>query len=151
MAAAGCPVGASPASWSGHNQAGVGWSGKTTGSRRPYPKECAMPTTDTTPRSQPAVTMEGEQLGQLTVVAWRDPLVEGHPDAIPTCSDEALVWWTPSVGPTGMLMAHRFAAYAVDGPTTWTVADLAATFGMGGSSSRLVRTLARLERFGIIS
>ena len=110
-----------------------------------------MPTTDTTPRSQPPVTIEGEQLGQLTVVAWRDPVVEGHPDAIPTCSDDALVWWTPSVGPTGMLMAHRFAAYAIDGPTTWTVADLAATFGMGGSSSRLVRTLARLERFGIIS
>lgn len=88
---------------------------------------------------------------QFTVVAWRDPVVELLPDAVPTCSDEALVWWTPSVGPTGMLMAHRFAAYAGEGPTMWTAAEVAATFGMSGGSSRLLRTLGRLERFGIIA
>ncbi len=110
-----------------------------------------MPITNPTPRLQPTAPNDSGQLVELTVTAWRDPVVEGHPAAIPTCSDDALIWWTPSVGPTGMLMAHRFAAYASEGPTAWAVADLAATFGMRGGSGRLVHTLTWLERFGIIS
>ncbi len=110
-----------------------------------------MPITNPIPRLQSTAPNEVRQLVELTVIAWRDPVVENHPAAIPTCSDDALIWWTPSVGPTGMLMAHRFAAYASEGPTAWAVADLAATFGMRGGSGRLVHTLARLKRFGIIS
>ncbi len=86
----------------------------------------------------------------LTVTAWRDEIVENLPGATPTASEEALIWWTPSVGPTGMLMAHRFAAYASAGPTTWTVTDTAATFGLGASAGRVARTLVRLEHFGIV-
>jgi hypothetical protein len=86
----------------------------------------------------------------FTVIEWRDPVVENLPGAFVTASDDALVFWTPVVGPTGMLMAHRFAAYAAQQPTNWTPEDLAATFGMGGSRARLEHTLCRLERFGII-
>lgn len=110
-----------------------------------------MPTINSPSRPTPADHIDGGDVGELTVTAWRDPVVEGLPGAIATCSDEALIWWTPSVGPTAMLMAHRFAAYAVEGPTTWTVPDIAATFGMGASGSRVVHTLARLERFGIVA
>ncbi len=111
-----------------------------------------MPITELATSSlQSSQTSARHQLAELTVVAWRDPVVESQPGAIPTWSDDALVWWTPSVGPTGMLMAHRFAAHASEGPTTWAAADLAATFGMSGGISRLIHTLARLERFGIIS
>jgi hypothetical protein len=88
---------------------------------------------------------------ELTVRAWHDPMVEAIPGAIPTASDEALIWWTPSVGPTGMLMAHRFATYAAEGLTVWTVADIAATFGMGTATRRVFHTLDRLERFGLVS
>src|SRR4051812_22798076 len=97
-----------------------------------------------------AVDIYGGQFTELTVVAWRDPIVERRAGAIATCSDDALVWWTPSLGPTAVLMAHRLAAYASNGTTTFTVEDLAATFGMGGGVSRLARTLVRLERFDVI-
>lgn len=63
----------------------------------------------------------------LVVVAWHDPVVESAPDAIPTASDEALVWWTPLVGPTGMVMAHRFATYAATVGVAGVVAG-----GVGG-------------------
>ena len=101
--------------------------------------------------TEPATDHSDVEVSTLTVVAWQDPLVETMPGAMPTASDQALVWWTPSVGPTGILMAHRFAAYAVDGPSQWTVPDIAATFGMGNSRGRVMHPLARLERFGIVS
>ena len=102
--------------------------------------------------AQPA-TIDGTSAAApcLVVVAWHDPVVESAPDAIPTASDEALVWWTPLVGPTGVVMAHRFATYAATGPTTWTIEEVCATFGMGHANSRLDHTLTRLERFGIIT
>ena len=87
---------------------------------------------------------------QLTVVAWRDAVVEQTTGAIPTASDEALVWYLPIVGSIGTVMAHRFAHYAADGSTIWTIEDIARTFGMGGSTQRVLRTLERLERFEII-
>lgn len=86
----------------------------------------------------------------LTVVAWRDPTIEQLPGAIPTDSDEALVWYTPSIGCIGMAMAHRFARHAADGPSVWTVEDIALTFGIGASPSRVLRSLDRLELFGIV-
>ena len=86
----------------------------------------------------------------IVVTAWPDDLVESLPGAVATASDEALVWWTPVLGPTAMLMAHRFATYAADGPSVWTAEELCATFGMGNARSRLNHTLARLERFGVV-
>lgn len=86
----------------------------------------------------------------VTVLAWRDPTVEQAPGAIATDSEEALVWYTPSVGTIGMVMAHRFARHAHDGPSSWTVEDTARTFGIGPSPARVLRSLDRLERFGIV-
>jgi len=85
----------------------------------------------------------------LRVLAWRDPTVEQAPGAIRTDSDEALVWYTPSLGTIAMAMAHRFARHATDGPSEWTVEDIARTFGIGASPVRVLRSLDRLERFAI--
>lgn len=86
----------------------------------------------------------------VTVIAWQDPLVDDAPGAVATDSDDALVWYTPSIGTIGMAMAHRFARHAADGPSTWTIDDIARTFGLGPSAPRVLRSLERLERFGII-
>jgi hypothetical protein len=88
----------------------------------------------------------------ITVVAWRDNVVETHPESHPTSSSETLVWWTPILGPTATLMAHRFAGYVGRGnDRQFTFGDLARTLGMGNSTSRVRASLERLERFGIIS
>lgn len=86
----------------------------------------------------------------LTVIAWHDPTIEQASGAMPTDSDDALVWYTPSVGTIGMAMAHRFARHAATGPSCWTVDDIARTFGIGPSPARVARSLDRLERFGIV-
>ena len=109
-----------------------------------------MATTSSPTQSTPADTGQIE-IPTLRVVVWRDPVVESMPGAVPTASDHALVWWTPIIGPTGILIAHRFATYAAEGPSEWTANDVTATFGMGNSSSRLSHTLTRLQRFGIVS
>ncbi len=62
---------------------------------------------------------------------------------------DALVWYTPAVGTIGMAMAHRLARYATDGPTRWSVDEIAATFGLARSAARVFRSLERLERFGL--
>jgi len=86
----------------------------------------------------------------ITIEAWRDPVVEGHPQSTPTNSDHTLFWWTPILGPTSTLMAHRFAALTANGDThSFTTRELARTFGLGDSTSRLRATIARLERFGV--
>ena len=107
------------------------------------------------PTSNPAqtATLDGTntETPSFVVVAWHDPLIDGMTNTIPTASNDALVWWTPLVGPTGMVMAHRFATYAADGPSSWTIEEVCATFGMGHATSRLAHTLDRLERFGIIA
>ena len=105
------------------------------------------------PTPIPAQSLDGtnRDTPSFVGVAWHDPLIDSVPDAIPTASDEALVWWTPIVGPTGMVMAHRFATYAATGPSSWTVEEVCATFGIGRARSRLAHTLDRLERFGIIA
>ncbi|MGE3689392.1 MAG: hypothetical protein AB7J47_23875 [Acidimicrobiia bacterium] len=86
----------------------------------------------------------------LTVIAWHDPTVEQASGAMPTDSDDALVWYTPSVGTIGMAMAHRFARHATTAPRYWTVEDIARTFGVGPSAARVARSLDRLERFAIV-
>lgn len=87
----------------------------------------------------------------LRVLAWRDPTVEQAPGAIRTDSDEALVWYTPVLGPTAVLLAHRLARYAAQGSSEWSPYDLALTFGMYGHkyAARLAQTVGRLERFGV--
>lgn len=87
---------------------------------------------------------------ELTVIAWPDPVIEGLPGAMPTASDDALVWWTPFVGAIGMVMAHRFAGQAADGPSRWTIEDIAGTFGISVTPARVLRVIDRLERFAII-
>ena len=96
---------------------------------------------DTTIQSEPR---------SLTVVAWLDARNDATPGAHLTASDDALLWYTPILGPTAMLMAHRFATNAVHGPTSWTYPSLARTFGMGRAAGRVPRILDRLERFDII-
>ncbi|MGH9228311.1 MAG: hypothetical protein ACRD07_06175 [Acidimicrobiales bacterium] len=85
----------------------------------------------------------------MTVIAWRDPVVENMPGAMRTDSDDALVWYTPFVGTIGMVMAHRLARHAANGPSTWTIEDIAATFGIGASPARVLRIVDRLDRFAI--
>ena len=112
----------------------------------------------TTPTTTIPTTQHGEGTVEpivsagdtLTVVAWRDPTVEQAPGAMLTDSDEALVWYTPWIGCIGMAMAHRFARHAHEGPSTWTVDDIARTFGIGASPARVLGSLDRLERFGIV-
>lgn len=103
-------------------------------------------TSPTTAEHVVPVMSEGDT---LTVVAWHDPVVEQAAGAMRTDSDDALVWYTPAVGTISMAMAHRFSRYATDGPSTWTIDDIARTFGIGPSSARVGRSLDRLERFGI--
>lgn len=86
----------------------------------------------------------------VTVLAWRDATVEQAAGAVPTDSDEAVVWWTPSIGTTGMAIAHRLARYASGGPSVWTIEDIARTFGLGVRQNRVRRSFNRLERFGIV-
>jgi hypothetical protein len=110
--------------------------------------------------STPLVTRQPSGTGQaveppatrieLTVIAWRDPVIEGLPGAMPTASDDALVWWTPFVGTIGMVMAHRFASQAADGPSRWTIEDTAGTFGISATPARVLRVIDRLERFALI-
>lgn len=88
----------------------------------------------------------------ITVLAWRDQLVESHPESHPTSSTETLLWWTPILGPTSALVAHRLAAYAARGEQAqFSLSDLSRTFGMGRSLSRIRASLIRLERFRVIS
>ena len=108
-----------------------------------------QPTTLTTaPVERPTAPMLSAS-DTLTVIAWHDPTVDQASGAMPTDSDDALVWYTPSVGTIGMAMAHRFARYATDAPTRWTVDEMAATFGLARSAGRVFRSLDRLERFDI--
>jgi hypothetical protein len=84
----------------------------------------------------------------ITVIAWRDPVIEDAPGAIATTSDEFLTWYTCTLGPSSVLVARHLALYAADGEVEWPLDELAATFGLG--VSQLGRTLDRLRRFGIV-
>jgi hypothetical protein len=86
----------------------------------------------------------------VTVHPWHDPVVEANPLAVPTNSDEAMIFWTPSVGCLSMTMAFRFSSYAAQAPSTWAVDDIALTFGVRESVTRVRHALDRLESFGII-
>ena len=80
----------------------------------------------------------------MHIERWNDPLVVARFDAD---TDEALMFLTPVLGPTSTLVLHRLArALSSGGPLCWTLADLAATFGV--SLGQIDRTIDRLERFG---
>ncbi|MFP5488938.1 MAG: hypothetical protein ACLGHQ_11605 [Acidimicrobiia bacterium] len=85
---------------------------------------------------------------QIVVTAWRDPMVEQLPGAMSTVSDEVLVWWVSTLGPTATLAARHLARYAADGDSVWPLGELARTFGVGPSI--MCRALDRLVRFGVI-
>jgi hypothetical protein len=107
--------------------------------------------TDTTDRSS-AQRIPSEPDTTITVTAWRDHIVESHPESHPTAVNDTLVWWTPILGPTATLMAHRLAGHvAKGGERQFTLAELARTFGMGRSSGRIRTALIRLERFRVVS
>ncbi len=107
-----------------------------------------MPAIATLPANLPALAVAATK---ITVVAWLDPVLDAVPGAHLTASDDALVWYTPLLGPSAMLMAHRFAGYAAEGPSTWTIADVARTFGLGAAVGRVAHIFDRLERFGVIT
>jgi hypothetical protein len=85
----------------------------------------------------------------ITVVAWRDPVIERAPGAIATASDDFLTWWTSTLGPSSVLVARHLAVYAAEGDVEWPLDDLAATFGLG--RTQLGHTLDRLARFAIVA
>ncbi len=88
----------------------------------------------------------------VTVTAWRDEVVEADPRSHPTSSSDTLVWWTPILGPSATLLAHRFAGYAArGGQQEFTLGDIARTLGMGQSTSRVRSTIDRLARFGVVN
>ena len=60
-------------------------------------------------------------------------------------------WWLPVLGPTATVLAYLLARHATDGPSLWTIEDIALTFGIGTSAARVWRSLDRLDRFGIIN
>lgn len=109
-----------------------------------------MHTITTTPPAADTTVERPTLADELNVVPWPDPVIDASPGAVPTSSDDALVWYVPLVGTIGMLMAHRWASYAADGPSTWTYEDIAGTFGIGKSVTRVEHSLDRLARFGII-
>src|SRR5688572_24286657 len=61
---------------------------------------------------------------EITVIAMQDPVVDQLPDATPTTSDDTLLWWAGTLGPTAVLLARHLAAYAAEGPTLWPLEDL---------------------------
>ena len=108
-----------------------------------------MSTTAPTIDHPTATPAFGDRSALLTIEAWHDPVVEAARGSVRTDSDDALIWYTPSIGTIAMVIAHRFARHATDGPSLWTIEDIALTFGIGNSAARVWRSLDRLERFGI--
>lgn len=98
--------------------------------------------------AKPACILDAETI--ITVRAWRDRAVEDHPESHPTSSNDTLVWWTPILGPTATLLAHRFASYVSRRELVqFSVGDVSRTLGMGRSVGRVRATLERLERFHV--
>lgn len=88
----------------------------------------------------------------LTVVPWRDPVVEtvGH-DA---CGDYVELFWLGTLGPTATWLLRRLAVCVVNHPDGLTidVAGLATALGLGsdhGRSATLHKAVNRLVIFGL--
>lgn len=88
----------------------------------------------------------------LTIVPWPDPIVDtiGHDPRSPY----AETFWLPTLGPTSLLLLRHLANRFDSSPdgVELRVADASLALGVGnrdGSSSPVVRTLARLEQFDL--
>jgi hypothetical protein len=86
----------------------------------------------------------------ISIVAWHDPIIERRPHTFRADTDHALLYWTPVIGPTGVLIMHRLARYAsARTDITFTIDELASSFGV--APSRIIVNLRRLEeKFGLI-
>ena len=94
----------------------------------------------------------GAETTTMTVVPWRDPVVErvGH-DA---CGEYVELFWLGTLGPTSTWLLRRLAVVVVTHPDGFRVhlEDLALAVGLGadtGPTSSLGRALSRLVMFGL--
>jgi len=77
-------------------------------------------------------------------VVWPDP--RDPPLPIRTNSQQMRNFWTPSLGTLVVDIAQRVALYLEDGLTvTFTWAELAATFGVGGNLASIRKALDSLQ------
>ena len=88
----------------------------------------------------------------LTIVPWQDPIVDTIGYDPRTLYAET--FWLPTLGPTALLLLRHLAARFDDAPDALElrVAETSRALGVGereGSSSPIVRTLARLEQFDL--
>jgi hypothetical protein len=88
----------------------------------------------------------------LTIVPWPDPTIEtlGHDPR----SRYAETFWLPILGPTALLLLRHLAVRFDETPVgvELRVAETSQALGVGnreGSTSPILRTLARLEQFGL--
>lgn len=108
----------------------------------------AIPTRVTTGRG---TRFEIPPTGRVTVVAWRDPMVDehGHP-----ADGEYVEWfWLPVLGPTATWLVRRLAVHAAHEPDGGLVdvADLAASLGVAWQpdcDGPFARALSRCVMFG---
>jgi hypothetical protein len=90
----------------------------------------------------------------LTIVPWADPV---HTLGFDPRSLYAETFWLPTLGPTSLLLLRHLAVRFDQSPRSDTrielrVAEASLALGVGrreGSSSPIVRTLARLEQFDL--
>lgn len=87
----------------------------------------------------------------IRFVPWQDPMVT---EGIDASSDEALVWLTPMLGPTAVLILHRLARYLTAAPLVeFTPLELAGSFGLASGadaaevSPGFTRAMHRLAMF----
>lgn len=65
----------------------------------------------------------------LEFTIWHDPVAAV--DGIPADSDDALVWWTPTLGPTAVLCLHRISRYLTTSPSmSFDIVKLAGAMGL---------------------
>jgi len=90
----------------------------------------------------------------LTIVPWADPIVDviGYDPR----TRYAETFWLPTLGPTALLLLRHLAERFDDSPTglDLRIAETSRALGVGdreGSTSPIVRTLARLEQFDLAS
>ena len=90
----------------------------------------------------------------LEFTIWHDPVAAV--DGIPADSDDALVWWTPTLGPTAVLCLHRLSRYLTTSPSmSFDIVELAGAMGLVqkdrlAASEGFTRAMHRLEMFGMI-
>ncbi len=88
----------------------------------------------------------------LTIVPWPDAVIDTIGYDPRTVYAET--FWLPTIGPTALLLLRHLASRFDDAPhgVELRVAETSRALGVGagdGSSSPIVRTLARLEQFDL--